>query len=248
MTPNIHAASFRNGDHICLFYRTIEEQLSTAAPFVQLGLLRGERCLCVLPEKKKDRLFSWLDASGVDPQNELSRGALLVLTPEETYLKGGRFDREQMVKLLDDGMREALRLGFTGYRGTGDLSWCVSDSNTCGKMPEYESMLDRYYPGKTALGICMYDANLFEDIELDKLMQAHRLALTTTNHGKRVIRLRKGNAFGDVIFDYESPHLFHYTVQKNDAKELLNMGQESTLTAAMDAVESALVVLNPANA
>lgn len=153
-----------------------------------------------------------------------------------------------MVNFLDGGMRDALKLGFSGFRGTGDLSWCVSDSNTCGQMPEYEAMLDRYYPGKSALGICMYDASCFDDTQLDRLMKAHRLALTTTSHGKRAIRIRNGEAFGDVIFDYQSLRLFHYTVQKNDVKELLNVGQELTLTAAMDAVESALRALKRSEA
>jgi hypothetical protein len=248
MTADIHVASFRNGDHICLFYRNAEEQLATAAPFVQVGLLRGERCLCVLPQERVDGLFSRLEASGIDVRKEVSRGALLMATPEESYLKGGSFDRQQMVEFLDDGMREALKLGFSGCRGTGDLSWCVSDSNTCGQMPQYEAMLDRYYPGKAALGICMYDVNCFDNEQLGRLMEAHRLALTTTSHGKRSIRIRNGGAYGDVIFDYQSPRLFHYTVQKNDAKELLNMGQELTLTAAMDAVESALRALKRASA
>ena len=248
MTPNIHVASFRNGDHICLFYRDAEEQLATAVPFVQVGLMRGERCLCVLPKERMDALFSGLDASGIDARKEMVRGALITATPEESYLKGGAFDRHQMVSFLDQGMREALNLGFTGYRGTGDLSWCVSDSTACGKMPEYEAMLDRYYPGNSALGICMYDANLFDAVQLDALMNAHRLALISKAHGKRAIRIRNGNAFGDVIFDYESPCLFHYTIQKNDGKELLNMGQESTLTAAMDAVESELRGLQRAEA
>src|ERR1700727_3175360 len=107
MIPDIHVASFRNGDHICFVYRTPEEQLATAAPFVQVGLLRGERCLCVVPKSCQDMLFSWLDNHGIDTQKELNKGALLAATPEETYLRGKTFDRHQMVKLLDDAMRES---------------------------------------------------------------------------------------------------------------------------------------------
>src|ERR1700733_7681230 len=141
MTHDSHLASFRKGDHICFVYQDAEEQLSTASPFVQIGLARGERCLCVLPNARLDGLFSWLDDHGVDTQKELSRGALMVATPGEAYLKGNGFDRHQMVKLLDDAMHESLRLGFSGFRGTGDLTWAVSDDNACGQMAEYEAML-----------------------------------------------------------------------------------------------------------
>jgi hypothetical protein len=248
MTPDIHVASFRNGDHICFFYRNAEEQILTAAPFVQVGLLRGERCLCVLPKSRIDGLFSWLDAHGIDATAEVQRGSLVLATPEETYLQGGNLNRSQMVKLLDDAMREALKLGFTGFRGTGDLSWSISDTNVCGQMPEYEAMLDRCYPGTSSLGICMYDANLCDEAHLNQLMEAHRLALIVPGPGKREIRIRSGKAFGDVIFDRESTQLFHYTIQRSDRKELLGVGQESSLTAAMDAVESSLRTLNRASA
>jgi len=247
MTADIHVASFRNGDHICFFYRDAAEQISTAAPFVQVGLLRGERCLCVLPQSKWDGLFSWLEDHGMNVQSEIARGALVPRTPEDTYLNGGQFNRTQMVKLLDDAMRESLKLGFSGFRGTGDLTWAITDANACGQIGEYEAMLDRYYPGTSSLGICMYDANMFDEAKLNQLMDAHRLALIAPSPGKRAIRIRNGKAFGDVIFDRESTQLFHYTVQKSGLNELLTMGQESSLTAAMDAVESSLRILREAN-
>ena len=248
MTPDIHVASFRNGDHICFLYRNADEQLATAVPFVQAGLLRGERCLCVLPPDRMDTLFAWLEERGVDGRKEVKRGALMALSPEETYLKGGRFDRDQMVALMDEGMREALELGFSGFRGTGDLSWAVSSTTLCGHVVEYEKLLDKYYPGKQALGICMYDANLFDESQLGRLLNAHRMALTTPNPKRRAIRIRNGHAFGDVIFDRESARLFHYTVQETGHKELINIGQESSLTAAIDAVETALRSLKRAEA
>jgi hypothetical protein len=248
MNHDIHVASFRNGDHICFFYQDATEQIATAGPFVKLGLQRGERCLCVLPKDRTDSLFSWLDAHAIDADTETARGALMLATPEESYLQGGTFDRSQMVGLLDSAMRQSLRLGFTGFRGTGDLSWAVTDSNTCGQLAEYEKMLDRYYPGTSSLGICMYDANLFDDSRLNQLMESHRLALVAPGPTKRAIRIRNGQVFGDVIFDRESSGLFHYTVQRSDVNELITLGQESSLTAAMDAVESHLRALNVARA
>lgn len=43
-------------------------------------------------------------------------------------------------------MKEAVASGFTGFRGTGDLSGCVNNVASCSQMPEYESALDRYFP------------------------------------------------------------------------------------------------------
>lgn len=244
MSEGIHVDAFRNGDHICLFYRSPEEQFSTAAPFVHVGLLRNERCLCVLPKEKIQVLLSHLANRDVDIPKAIERGALLVCTPEEAYLKGGVFDRKEMAKLLDNAMHESLKLGFTGFRGTGDLTWAVNDATHCGQLVEYEKSLDKYYPGKSTLGICMYDATRFDEEQLTQLMEAHRLSLSASSAHKRNIRIRNGAAFGDVIFDRILPSIFHYRIQKMGSNELLNIGQESSLTGAMNSVESILLSLS----
>ncbi len=240
MTRDIRLTSFQKGDHICYFYRRPAEQIAVAGPFVHIGLLRGERCLCVLPRVQADKLIGWLEGAGVEPQKELARGALVVSTPEETYLAGGSFNRRMMVRFLDAAMREALEAGFTGFRGTGDLSSVAHDSGACAQMPEYEALLDRYYPGKASVGICMYDSSLFEEAHLAKVLEAHRLALLDPSPSKRAIRMRNGHAFGDVVFDRELPRLFDYAVQMDGASECFHMGQERSLIAALDAVKATL--------
>jgi hypothetical protein len=244
MANEIRVTSFQKGDHICYFYRDPAEQIAVAGPFVQVGLLGGERCLCVLPKDQSAQLYKWLDSHGLDSLNEISRGALIVATPEEAYVASGSFNRELMVKFLDEAMREALKQGFTAFRGTGDLSWSALDSHACAQMPEYEAMLDRYFPGKRSLGICMYNAALFNEQQTRKLLEAHRLALLNPNAKKRAIRIRNGRAFGDVVFDRELPQLFHYTVQRDGSSEYLDVGQEGTLTAAMESVRVTLVRLS----
>jgi hypothetical protein len=59
-----------------------------------------------------------------------------------------------MVGFLHQGMEEAVWMGFRGFRDTGDLSWCAREMDTWCQMPEYESALYRYFPGKPWLGIC----------------------------------------------------------------------------------------------
>lgn len=242
MAIEIPVISFRHGDHICLFYRDQQEQMGVAAPFVQIGLLKGERCLCVLTVRETEILFASLRAVGMNPDREVSSGALLVATPEQAYLRGGRFHREEMIHFLDQAMKEAVSLGFSGFRGTGDLSWCAADMDSCSQMPEYEAALDRYFPGKPALGICMYDLRLFRVAQVNTIMKAHRLAILKHGDNNRAVRIRKSGFFGDVIFDaIDRSTLFHYVVQKDDSSAVLMSGQNSTLSGAMRAVETAIV-------
>ena len=241
MSHAVHLVSFRHGDHICLFYRDPQEQIDVAAPFVKIGLLRGERCLCVLTEPQTKLLCAALEASGIRVAHEVQSGALLLRSPRDAYLLNGRFDREAMIGLLDDAMREALALGFSGFRATGDLSWAAHDTGACGQLPEYETMLDAYFPGKAIVGICMYDMSLFSATQIETLLKTHRVSILHDDGNKRAIRIRKGKAFGDVLFDRSRPSsLFHFVVQHDDSATVLMSGQDSSLTGAMKAVETVL--------
>src|SRR5690242_11458773 len=123
MPAATHTVFFREGDHICLFYRTIEEQFETLVAFVKIGLERDECCYCVLPEDRVGVLLSRLESIGIDTGRQLSRGALVLGTPEDAYLQDGAFDRVRMTKLLEDALREALSAGFRAFRAAGDLGW-----------------------------------------------------------------------------------------------------------------------------
>jgi len=236
----VRVVSFRQGDHICLFYRDLEEQVSTVGPFVKVGLLRNERCLCLLPQSHAEHLLAWLEASGINCAHEVSRGALVVCDPASTYLRGGEFNREKMVEFVDHEVREALAMGFRGFRAAGDLSWAAQVAGASSQLPEYERAMDRYFPGRPALGLCMYPIELFSPSLLERIMDCHRLSLSNHHPQKRSIRIRHGRTFADVFFDRESPSLFHYTIRKEDSSGILSMGQEHTLTSALDAAESAL--------
>lgn len=102
-------------------------------------------------------------------------------------------------------------------------------------------MLDKYYPGKRSLGICMYDMRLLSPQQIESLMKAHRLSILHPSEDQRAIRIRKGNIFGDVLFDRARPaSLFHFIIQTDDSVHVLMSGQDSSLTGAMKAVENVL--------
>lgn len=236
MASALHIVSFTRGDHICLFYRDLKDQLSTAVPFIAIGLRRNERCFCVLPKPVHSSLLEALSDDEINTRKEIERGALLLTTPEETYLQDGGFDRARMTKLLEAKVKEALAHGFQGFRAAGDLSWAAQDTSCCAQLPEYEIMMSEFYPQRPALGLCMYDVRLFDPNQLRELMQIHQSAVSSPDDVKRAIRIRNGTAFGDIIFDRSSPSVFHYTVQEDDSPKVLATGQEPSLPHAFASV------------
>ena len=236
----VHVVSFTRGDHICLFYRDLEDQVFTSAPYVEIGLSRRERCFCILPQHQEERLIKALQQMGIDTQTEVKRGALVCVPPEQTYLRDGTFSYTRMVDLLEASLREALALGFEGFRIMGDLGWAAACPCCSAQLPPYESIAERFFPGTAALALCMYDTRLFSPEQLRELIKLHQLALISPDPSKRVIRIRKGAAFGDVIFDPTMPSVFHYTVQQDQSPKFLATGQESSFSAALDSVRFAL--------
>ena len=59
-------ARLRQGDHLCLIYRSAAEQTAALVPYLKAGFAAGERCLFVGHGTSGRRLEHALDEAGVD--------------------------------------------------------------------------------------------------------------------------------------------------------------------------------------
>src|SRR5947207_13787294 len=80
--------------HVCVFFSSPQEEYETLLPFVRDGLERGERAYHVLPSQYREEHLEQLRSAGIDVAAALGRRQLEVATPQETYLRGGRFDKD----------------------------------------------------------------------------------------------------------------------------------------------------------
>ena len=153
-SPRMH---FRQGDHVCALYATREEQMEAAIDYIRGGLSRSERCLYIVCEHTPEEFRAGLRAAGIEVDREEARGALILLTKEDGYLKGEAFDPEDMIAQLQDAVRLALEAGFTGLCAAGDMSWLLDEPDGCERLYEYEHILNDFYPSHRALGLCLYN-------------------------------------------------------------------------------------------
>src|SRR5260370_4083608 len=93
-------SKLKHGDHICLIYENPAEQMAVAVPFIIDGLDRGERCLYIADDRTIDEVVQALEAAGVDVAQERQRGALRLLTSQDTYLRAGEFVPQTMIGLI----------------------------------------------------------------------------------------------------------------------------------------------------
>ena len=198
--------ALRPGQHLCLFYDQIDEQIGITVEFIRAGLERRERCLYVSDVATIGKLREQLQRSGTDVAAQVEEGALLLVTKDDAYLAGGRFDAEGMIAMLESAVQQALDAGFTGLRAAGDMTWLLDEAAGSERAIEYEAMMNEFYANSRALGLCLYDRQRLHPLALEAALRTHRSVLIGDQ------------CCGENPF-YESPDVFF---QRIDARERFN--------------------------
>ncbi|AHF99575.1 histidine kinase [Halostagnicola larsenii XH-48] len=157
-----------SNDHLALVYDSRDEQLQTAIPFVRQGLERGERCLYIADEHDRAEIKSVMERAGIDTEAALESGALTIDTVENSYLRNGDFDPDEMLSLLSKEIDEAAD-AYTGFRVTGEMTWVLETAVCLEDLIEYETRLNELIPREDIITLCQYDrqqlpAELIQDV------------------------------------------------------------------------------------
>jgi PAS domain S-box-containing protein len=168
----------KQGDHICLIYETMAEQLAAAVPFLKQGLAQGERrCLYVAGHPSVEMIAQALAAAGVDVGHEREQGTLWMPTKEESYLKGGKFDPQAMIDFLRQAQTQALADGFTGLRAAGEMSWALGPEISSDQLIEYEALFNDFMANSRSIILCLYNRSHFDPAVIHDVLRTHPIAI-----------------------------------------------------------------------
>jgi two-component system, chemotaxis family, sensor kinase Cph1 len=188
---------YRQGEHICAVHESRDEQLAVAAEYLAHGLLRGERCYYVAASTTAFEDFHRaLRLRGVDVERALESTALVEATHAEAHLVDGRFDCERMISMLNRSVEQALNDGFLGLRTCGDMSWLIGDPPGAEHVVEYEALLNQFFHGARACGMCQYDRHRLPPLLLDHALSTHSSAVVSRRHKKNPFYLMPSAAAG----------------------------------------------------
>ena len=158
--------------HLCNIYRDRMEQFSLIADFMLDGLKKGARCIYIVDENTKDGVLgAFKDMRHAADSALLDR--LVFLTKEDSYLKGGSFDPDRMIRLLQETQEKALAEGCPALRVTGEMTWIFSKLPGVDKLLEYESKLNYFFPNSKTMAICQYNENKFDAKTLMGVLNTH---------------------------------------------------------------------------
>ncbi|ELY92366.1 histidine kinase [Natrialba hulunbeirensis JCM 10989] len=159
-------------DHLALIYESADEQFETALPFIKRGLERGEKCLYIVDETDRDEILGRLREAGVETDTARETGALTVWTAEESYLRNGAFDADDMVDLLT-GLIDDATSEYDGLRITGEMSWATDGGCPHTELIDYENKLNRLLPETDMIALCQYHRAQFPADTIQKVLKTH---------------------------------------------------------------------------
>lgn len=144
------------------------------AAIIRQKLQQNYRCLYLNSRPMVAGMRSYLAAAGVDVAYEVERTAL-TLSSEQGHLVDGRFDIDEMMHGLENGLDEALREGYAGLWATGDMTWEFGPEKNYSKLLEYEWRLEEFFRAHPQMGgVCQYHAETLPRNAVQQGLLVHR--------------------------------------------------------------------------
>ena len=166
---------FVSGDHTCLVYDTMEDYRYCAGQYILDGLIKDELIICVIDEYSEENLFADLKVLGVDVENYLEKGQLIISSIKNTYRGTNSFQPDDTLQYWIDlvGKNKDRK----GIRIMGEATFALDGKyETLEKLIEYEIRvnIDLIPLFKNQQYLCVYNKNLYPASVLKSIIRAHK--------------------------------------------------------------------------
>src|SRR5215204_4475804 len=122
--------------HVCAFVNSQDEMYQVLDPFVREGVAHGEKLLYFVDSAERGNLVRRLRRIGLDMSALLEQRQCEVRTWSETYLRGGHFDQNAMLGLLDEFLIDPQS---PRIRLIADMGWAAEEQGVNDLLIEFEA-------------------------------------------------------------------------------------------------------------
>ena len=132
--------------HVCAFFHTKDEEYRVLMPFIVEGFQNGDKAFHIVDPAHRDAHMKRLQQAGIDTEAAQKRGDLEVRRWEEAYLRGGHFDQNAMLALIEEVLNSGKARGFPLTRLVANMEWALEDRPGVEDIVEYETRLNYVLP------------------------------------------------------------------------------------------------------
>lgn len=132
--------------HVCAFFHTKDEEYRVLLPFIVEGFARGDRAFHIVDPEQRDAHLARLRDAAIDVDAAQDSGQLSVLRWQDAYLRGGHFDQNAMLALIEEVLAGGKAAGFPLTRLVANMEWALEDRPGVEDIVEYETRLNFVLP------------------------------------------------------------------------------------------------------
>jgi len=132
--------------HVCAFFHSRDEEYRVLMPFITEGFDHGDRAFHIVDPNHRLDHMERLRNGGIDTGSAEASGQLTVLRWEDAYLRGGHFDQNAMLALIEEVLTAGPKQGFPLTRLVANMEWALEDRPGVEDIVEYETRLNYVLP------------------------------------------------------------------------------------------------------
>jgi hypothetical protein len=132
--------------HVCAFFHTRDEEYRVLMPFIAEGFENGDRAFHIVDPNHRAEHMDRLRQGGIETAAAEARGQLTVIRWEDAYLRGGHFDQNAMLALIEEVLTEGITQGYPLTRLVANMEWALEDRPGVEDIVEYETRLNFILP------------------------------------------------------------------------------------------------------
>lgn len=169
-----HLTEYR---HVCAFFNSEEEEYRVLLPFIKEGLHSGEKAVHVINPDQREEHLKRLVTAGIDIAGAQQRGQLELKTNTDTYLQGGRFDKERMLSAFEQIASGNAGSPFPFSRIMCRMDWAAASEAVIENLVEFESRVNYVWNRHDDVVICTYYLSKFRGDTVVDIMRTHPMII-----------------------------------------------------------------------
>jgi DcmR-like sensory protein len=164
--------------HVCAFFHNADEQYRILLPFIKEGFECGDRAFHVLNSNWREEHFRRLESAGIAVAATRHPRQLEVATVEEAFLRGGRFNADATLVLIQEVLNTGAILGFPLTRFIAQVAERIlEDGSNADEWIKCEARLNYILPRYNDPLICVYDLAKLRGAVVIDVLRTHPMVV-----------------------------------------------------------------------